>query len=61
MLTCVRWWERDAAAIAPSPWAERRKARRRSGDVVDPVVVVRPEPLVLPPPADPSDGGPRTE
>ncbi len=29
MLTYLRWWEDDADAIAPSPWAGRRKARRR--------------------------------
>ena len=65
MLTYLRWWEDDADAIAPSPWAGRRKSRKKV--VEKPVekgvapVVISPEPPVLPPPADPTDGGPFTD
>ena len=61
MLTYVRWWEGDAEAIAPSLWAGRRKAGTR---VIEEVVVAPPvSPVlpVLPPPADPTEGGPFTQ
>ena len=61
MLTYVRWWEDDADAIAPSPWAGRRKARKKVVEKVVAPVVISPEPPVLPPPADPSDSGPFTD
>ena len=57
MLTYVRWWEGDADEIAPSIWTGRRKA---STPVIEEVVVapVSPALPVLPPPAEPNDGGP---
>ena len=61
MLTYVRWWEEDAEAIAPSLWTARRKA---STPMVEKVVVAPPvSPVlpVLPPPAEPNDGGPFTQ